>query len=51
MTRKELARRAGQSATSSGFANNLGRLRSLGVAEYAAPGVVVASAVLFADRM
>jgi hypothetical protein len=43
----ELATAAGASPTSSGFANNKGRLRSLGLIDYPSQGRVRASAVLF----
>lgn len=42
-----LAARAGVSASSSGFANNLGALRSLGAIDYPQAGHVVATALLF----
>lgn len=42
-----LAEAIGQSPTSGGYFNNLGRLRSLGVIDYPAPGRVVALPVLF----
>ena len=45
--REALASFAGVSAASSVFANNLGRLRSLGLIDYPAPGVVMANHVLF----
>ena len=35
---------------SSGYANNLGALRSLGLLDYPVPGQVVASAMLFLDQ-
>lgn len=47
MTRNELAHKAGQSPTSSGFTNNLGRLRSLGLINYGTPGRVTAVPILF----
>jgi hypothetical protein len=43
----ELARDAGFSAASSGYANNLGALRSLGAIDYPQPGHVAATALLF----
>jgi hypothetical protein len=43
----ELAERIGVSATSGGYFNNLGSLRSLGLLQYPAPGQVVATPVLF----
>ena len=39
----------GASATSSAFANNLGRLRSLGLVTYPRPGWVAAAPVLFLE--
>lgn len=42
-----LAERAGVSETSSGYANNLGGLRTLGLLEYPQPGHVVATELLF----
>lgn len=45
--RMELAEGAGQSVNSSGFVNNLGALRSLGLVDYPAPGQVVALEILF----
>ncbi|MGH7510904.1 MAG: ATP-binding protein [Gemmatimonadales bacterium] len=45
----ELAERSNQSPTSGGYFNNLGRLRSLGLVEYPAPGQVVAQPVLFLE--
>lgn len=50
LTREELAQRAGQSVTSSGFANNLGALRSLGLIDYPAAGRAVATGLLFPRR-
>lgn len=47
MDRAELAEAAGQSLTSSGYTNNLGRLRSLGLVDYPKPGQAVATALLF----
>ncbi len=47
--RAALAEAAGQSATSSGFANNLGMLRSLGLIDYPQRGQVVATALLFPE--
>lgn len=49
VSREELAERASASASSSGYANNLGSLRSLGLLEYPAGGQVIASSVLFID--
>ncbi len=45
----ELAERAGASATSSSFTNNLGSLRSLGVIDYPERGYVAAEPVLFLE--
>lgn len=42
-----LAEAAGVSAASSGYANNLGALRSLGLLDYPMPGYVAATEVLF----
>lgn len=47
LPKAELAERAGASASSSGYTNNLGSLRSLGLIDYPAPGQVVALKVLF----
>lgn len=47
LSRPELAERSAQSATSSGFENNLGALRSLGVLEYLPGRLVVATSLLF----
>ncbi len=47
--RAALAESAGQSATSSGFANNLGMLRSLGLIDYPQRGQVAATALLFPE--
>lgn len=47
VAKEELAARAGVSAASSGFANNLGALRSLGLLDYPAPGRVAATSLLF----
>jgi hypothetical protein len=49
MTRAQLAEAAGVSEASSGFQNNLGGLRTLGLLDYPQPGQVVANAVLFLD--
>ena len=49
LRKDELAERAGQSPTSGGYFNNLGRLRSLGLIAYPQPGMVVAQPVLFLD--
>lgn len=45
----ELAERVGASPTSSGYTNNLGALRSLGLIDYPAPGLVAALPVLFLE--
>lgn len=42
-----LADRAGASATSSGYTNNLGSLRSLGLIDYPSPGYAIATEILF----
>jgi hypothetical protein len=42
-----LAQAAGQSPTSSGYTNNLGKLRSLGLIAYPRPGYVAATELLF----
>lgn len=47
VTRDRLATLAEQSATSSGYANNLGALRTLGFIDYPERGTVVALPVLF----
>lgn len=44
-----LAESAGVSPASSGFANNLGALRSLGLLDYPAPGQVAATEILFLE--
>jgi uncharacterized protein len=49
LAKDELAERAGASATSSSFSNNLGSLRSLGLIDYPAPGRVAALPVLFLE--
>ena len=49
MAKTDLAEQAGQSPTSGGYFNNLGRLRSLGLIDYPAPGRVVANRVLFLE--
>ena len=56
ISKNELADRAGQemnkpmSATSGGYFNNLGYLRSLKLIDYPTPGMVVAEKVLFLDQ-
>lgn len=47
ISRADLADRAGVSAISSGYANNLGGLHSLGLVEYPRKGFVAAGQVLF----
>lgn len=47
LSRTELAERAGISSTSSGYANNLGALRTLGLLDYPQQGSVAATEVLF----
>jgi hypothetical protein len=49
MAKSDLAEKAGQSPTSGGYFNNLGRLRSLGLIDYPSPGRVVANRVLFLE--
>lgn len=49
--KNDLAERAGQSATSSGYQNNLGALRSLGLIDYPRAGFVVATTLLFPDGL
>lgn len=49
LAKEDLADRAGASATSSGYSNNLGSLRSLGLIDYPAPGHVTALPVLFLE--
>jgi hypothetical protein len=50
LTRDELADRAGVSAGSSTFENNVSALRTLGVIDYPRKGSVVATKILFLDR-
>ncbi|NHC36891.1 helicase HerA-like domain-containing protein [Scytonema millei] len=47
--RQSLAELTGQSATSSGYTNNLGTLRSLGIIDYPKPRQVIATKLLFPD--
>ena len=47
ISRNRLAELSEQSPTSSGFANNLGSLRSLGVLDYPDKGFVVATSLMF----
>lgn len=49
-SKAQLADAVGQSPTSGGYFNNLGRLRSLGLIDYPSPGLVVAQSVLFLER-
>jgi len=42
-----LAEKVGQSPTSGGYFNNLGRLRTLGLIDYPQPGAAVAAEILF----
>ena len=46
-----LARKVGRSPTSSGYTNNLGSLRSLGLIDYPQPGQVVATSLLFPPEL
>lgn len=50
VSRASVAAAAGYEATGGAFQNPLGSLRSLGLIEYPAPGVVVALPVLFVER-
>jgi hypothetical protein len=47
LAKDDLAGRSGQSATSSGYSNNLGAMRSLGLLDYPSPGRVKAEPILF----
>ncbi len=49
--RHRLAQISGQSPTSSGYSNNLGSLRSLGLVTYPSRGAVAASDLLFPDGL
>lgn len=49
--RNELAERVGVSVKSSGFSNNLGRLRSLDLIDYPGPGMVALTGLLFPDGL
>ena len=49
--KSKLAERVGQSPTSGGYFNNLGRLRSLGLIDYPAKGRVRAQPVLFLEKV
>lgn len=51
MGKNALADLAQQSATSSGYANNLGSLRSLGLIDYPQAGYVAATELLFPDGL
>lgn len=51
MAKDDLAREAGQSPTSSGYTNNLGALRSLGLIDYPQSGYAVATALLFPEGL
>lgn len=50
LSRADLAAAAHVAPTSSGYANNLGALRTLGLIDYPAPGTVCAADVLFLRR-
>lgn len=50
MSRAALADAAGASVVSSGYTNNLGSLRSLGLIDYPGPGRVAATDILFLGR-
>lgn len=50
MAKAELAERVNESATSGGFANKLGRMRTLGLITYPGPGRVKASDLLFVEK-
>lgn len=47
LTRADLAQQAGQSPTSSGYKNNLGALRSLGIITYPDKDIVQAASIMF----
>ena len=49
LSREEAAKRAEYSATSTGYTNPLGALRSLGLIDYPTPGQVVALPILFVE--
>jgi hypothetical protein len=51
LSKQSLAELAGQSATSSGYTNNLGSLRSLGLIDYPQGGFVAATGLLFPDGL
>lgn len=49
MLREDIAEAVGKSPNASGFQNDLGRLRTLGLVTYPAPGQVAAAAYLFGN--
>ncbi len=51
LERTELAEQIGASASSSGFQNNLGKLRTMGVITYPSKGLVKASELLFPEGL
>ena len=51
MSREDLADRVGNTVTSGGFKNNLGRLRSLGLLDYPSSGEAVATKLLFPEGL
>ena len=51
VSREDLADAVGLSPNSSSFQNDVSRLSSLGVAEYPAPGMVTATALLFPEGL
>jgi hypothetical protein len=51
VSKQTLAELSGQSATSSGYTNNLGSLRSLGLIDYPQSGYVAATTLLFPDGL
>jgi len=51
ISKNDLAERIGVSERSGGYFNNLGRLRTLGVINYPAPGRVVATDLLFPEGL
>jgi uncharacterized protein len=51
LSKDELAQRVGQSQTSGGYFNNLGRLRGLGFIEYPAQGRARAADILFLEAV
>ena len=50
ISKEDLADASGQSPTSSGYSNNLGALRSLGLIDYPRPGFVIAKPVLMLEE-